>query len=363
MFDVKSAARKALEGSIIRSNSGVDMYTPDGKKNYHALWTRDFAYMAHYAGELMNISRIKDCLEYLLSNANENGWIPDRVTETGKAEFTAGFDDFPACENLDNGPFIVIAADAYLRLLPEVQAREFFVKWEKALEKGIECLPKNDDFIIFNDTVPPHSPYGFTDTVCKTGALAMETLLLWHSLKLLVYWQSKFSSENERLNLMKEKIEQSFCKYFVSDSKMLYAATGICRQIDVWASCYMLAIDFPVSKDIKDNIVKWLKENYDGIVYKGQLRHLPAGEYWEKTFVPVEKNTYQNGAFWATPTVWLVKALKDYDFKLAEKTLNDVLDFFEEKGIYECVFEDNCQLEPYVASATNVYGAVKLMEN
>ena len=361
MFDIKGAAKELLEGCIIKSSSGIDMLTPDGLKNYPGLWTRDFAYMLMYAGELIEPDKSRDCLEYLLNRVDENGWVPDKVDANGVPAYVAGAGAFEALPNLDNGPFLIIAAYTYLKSLCEEPAKEFFLKWEKVLLKGIECLPKNSEYIILNDSPVPHSPYGFTDTVCKTGALAMETLLLWHSIRLLLDLQQKFSEKEEKLIVAKESIEHSFLKTFISDCGMLYAATGICRQIDVWASCYMLAIDFPVPKENKSRIIKWLTDNYESIMYKGQMRHLPAGEYWEKTFLNVEKNTYQNGAFWATPTVWFIEAVKNYDIELANKTLNDVLNYFETNGIYECVYEDDCKLNTYVASATNIYGAAKIL--
>lgn len=368
MFDIRSATQKVLDGCVIRSDSGVDMYTPDGKANYAALWTRDFAYMLCYARELMDANRCKACLEYLLSHADTNGWIPDRVDAQGIAAYTAGNpsvpeDNIPASPNLDNGSFLVIAADAYLKTLPKEQAKAFFAKWEKALRAGIDCLPKNADGMIDNHANPPHSPYGFTDKICKTGALAKETLLLWKALQAILFWQEQFTAVNEKYLAMKKKIEATFVDYFWTSEGMLLSATENCRQIDVWASCYMLAIDFPVEQAKKDAIVKWLKTHYDGIVYKGQLRHLPAGEYWEKVFVDVPKNTYQNGAFWATPIIWFVKAILEQEPELAKKTVLDALEFFETKGIFECVYvpDDYYKLDTYVTTATNVYGAAKLV--
>jgi hypothetical protein len=95
------------------------------------------------------------------------------------------------------------------------------------------------------------------------------------------------------------------------------------------------------------------------VVQCGQLRHLPGGEYWEKTFVPVGQGGYQNGAFWATPTPWLVDTIYEYNKDLAMKTLNDVLEYFETYGVYECVNGEGRRLAPYVASATNIYGCCK----
>lgn len=363
MMDIKKTTQEILEGSVLKSHTGIDLFTPDGTGFYPALWTRDLAYMVEYAGELIGKKRCEDCIEYLLAGVDAGGWIPDRVYTDGYSVYTAGDSTFPAKPNLDNGPYLIIAADAYLQTLPEEEAKELFTKWEKALCAGIDCLPKNADGMICNDTTPPHSPYGFTDCICKTGLLSFETLLLWQSIKLMLGWQEKFTAVREDYIAMKTRIESSFAERFVSPEGMLYSATGIGKQLDVWGSCYLMTIDFPLEKTQKDKLVKWLTDHYDEIVYKGQLRHLPAGEYWEKTLVPVEENTYQNGAFWATPIVWFAAALMGYDPALAKKTVLDLLNFFEEKGIFECVYapDDYYKLDTYVASATNAYGAAKIV--
>ena len=90
MFDLKKVTENLIRGGILRSDSGVDMYTPDGVGHYPALWTRDFAYMVEYAGDLMDKEKIEKCIEYLLNGVDENGWIPDRVQADGKSCYTAG---------------------------------------------------------------------------------------------------------------------------------------------------------------------------------------------------------------------------------------------------------------------------------
>lgn len=49
----------------------------------------------------------------------------------------------------------------------------------------------------------------------------------------------------------------------------------------------------------------------DSIMQCGQVRHLPAGQTWQRFFTEggVEKGTYQNGAFWATPLAWVVPTI------------------------------------------------------
>lgn len=356
MFDITLKTKEILKGSIIKSTSGINLYTPDGMGNYRALWTRDFAYMVEYAGELMPKEDIKACLEYLMNGAAENGWIPDRVEEDGNPRYTAGDYDFPGLPNLDNGPFLVIAADAYFNMLSEEEALALYEEWKGILFKGIECLPKNEDGLIYNDEEAAHSPYGFTDCIRKTGLLSMETLLLWRAWNILAKWQRKTGKPCAESEKEIEKIENAFCKTFMSECGMLYAATQTCKQIDVWASCYAVSIGFPIDSE---KIANWLIEHIDEISEHGQIRHLPKDEYWERTFVPVEHGTYQNGAFWAVATGWAYDAIVSYDKKTAQRLLNETLEYFDKYGIYECINGEYKKLDTYVASLTNIYDTYK----
>ena len=361
MFDFKEKTRKVICGGIITADNGLNMYTPDGTGFYHALWTRDFAYMVEYAGDLMDKTNIKGCIEYLLGGAAANGWIPDRIGASGKVCYHAGGDDFPGLDNLDNGSFLVIAADAYLKMISKDEAKELFAKWREGLIKGIDCLPTDEYGMIVNETDIPHSPYGFTDCIKKTGKLAMETLLLWRALNSIVKWSKDIGEDDEAYEKHIRLIEDNFLRIFEQESGMLYAATKICKQIDLWASCYAVSIGFPMSQRNREKISDWFITHYDEVVFEGQLRHLPKGEYWEDTITPVAHETYQNGAFWATPTGWLYDTLSVCDKKSAEKAVNECLESFEKKGIFECINRGYEKLSPYAVSAANVYYAYKLM--
>ena len=358
MFDIKRVTQQYLKGCIIKAYDGTNMYTPDGVASYAAFWTRDFSYMVEEAKELIPSEDIEKGIEYLLRGADQNGWIPDRVESDGYAKYTAG-GGLPASPNLDNGCFLCLLANDYLSTLPDDQAKAIFLKWKDGLQKGIDCLPIAENGLIENEATPPHSPYGFTDTVSKTGYLAFESLLLWRAQKAMCFWLNKYGFTTETYAENCKKIEQNFTKIFLCEDGMFRAATKVCAQTDIWASCYAVSNDFPLKDEVKKGVAKWLIAHYDTIVEGGQIKHLPKGEYWEKTFLPVENETYQNGAFWAVPIKWFCDAVAVLDRKLAEKTIFDVLDYFEKYGVYECVNGEWRKLKPYVASATNVYGACK----
>ena len=354
MFDLKKATEALVKGSIIVAQDGTRMYTPDGKASYDAFWVRDFTYMAEYAGEFIPDEDLKNGICYFLSHTDKNGWIPDRVDASGHAYYTAGY-LLPASPNLDNGCFLPILADVYLRRLKPEDARAQFLQWNAALCRGLDILPCDEHSIISNQATPPHSPYGFTDTISKTGLLAMETLLLWRACRVLHHWQTACGMDGSQWLRRISDIETHFASVFADESGMLLAATGTCRQIDIWASCYAVAIDFPLPPALRSGISGWLAEHYSTVTQHGQVRHLPACEYWEKTFLDVAPGSYQNGAYWATPAGWSYLALKETQPALACRQMEELLRYFETEGIYECINHEEKKLDTYVASAANVY--------
>ena len=358
MFAIEKETEKLIKGCIIEAYDGTNMYTPDGVASYAAFWTRDFSYMVEDGKEFIPLSDIQKGIQYLINGANADGWIPDRVEKDGYPKYTAG-GGLPASPNLDNGCFLCFLADEYLRLVDEKTAKETFFKWQEALQKGIDCLPIAENGLIINCATPPHSPYGFTDTVSKTGYLAFESLLLWRAQKTMCFWLKKFGLPFARYEENYKRIEENFSATFIQPNGTLRAATGLCAQTDIWASCYAISIEFPLKKEEKEAISRWLIDGYDTIVEGGQIKHLPKGEYWEKTFLLVEEETYQNGAYWAVPIKWFYDAVCVLDKRLAKKTVEDALAYFEKYGVFECVNGEWRKLQSYVASATSVYGACK----
>lgn len=358
------AAQKLLIGCRVKAHDGTILYTPDGKANYNALWTRDFAYMVENAHDLIPPEHIEACIRYLLKGQRADGAIPDRVDTRGVPVYSGGPENSPLGEpNLDNTQFIVIAADEYLRSLPPKRSRALFSEWADQLDKGMDYLPRSGRGLIFNDPKKPHSPYGFTDTVGKTGELFMESLLYWTACSRLTDWHKKIggNSKANEFHRRAKLIERNISTLWNETSGMFFAATIDCRQTDIWANAYALHTDFPLGRKAKQ-IREYLVRNYDSYVWRGQIRHLPKGEYWQRMLAPVGHETYQNGAYWATASGWVMQALKKTNPESAEQLFADLIADFRTHGIFECVNENNYrQLDTYVVSATNPLGAIRKM--
>ncbi len=94
----------------------------------------------------------------------------------------------------------------------------------------------------------------------------------------------------------------------------LRAATGVSGEAFVWGTLYALYLDVLSPAARKRAVDQVLKDLETGqIMFEGALRHVPLDRdasptsAWEKSITP--HNRYQNGAFWHTPTGWLIAVL------------------------------------------------------
>jgi hypothetical protein len=317
--------------------------------------------MVQNAGDLMPPDEVEGCIRYLLAGQRADGVIPDRVRPDGLAVYVAGPEDQPmAGWNLDNGPFLVIAADEYLRRLPAARALALWQEWGAELARGLAVVPLSPAGLVWNDPVAPHSPYGFTDTVCKTGELFFESLLVWDACRRLAGWMAR-GGETERAHEFSdraERIEGAVNRLWEAGAGAFLAASHDCCQLDVWGSAFALGLDIPLGPKRK-RIQDFLAHNFERIVQRGQVRHLLEPQTWQRLFIPIPAGEYQNGAYWATASGWVWSALRETWPDLAQRLLEDLCADFERNGVYECVNGEYRKLESYVVSATNIYGALR----
>ena len=340
---------------------GTVLFTPDGVGNYDALWIRDFGYMVEYCGDLMNPAEIRGCIEYAIRGQREDGWFPDRMEAGGDAVYAAGAKGAPVGKaNLDNTPFLVFAVSCYLDRIPEEEARSCFLKWWDSLCRGMDCIPLGENGLVWNDPLDPHSPYGFTDTVCKTGHLFMESVLYWRACKMMEAMSERFGSpaDGKKYAYNARMVESNLPALFDADNAVFVAADVYCRQTDVWGMLYALAVEFPFPDHIRAAVEKWLLENRSRYLYKGQVCQLPDGAPWEKLLIEVPAGEYQNGAYWATASGWALKLFCRLDPEYAEQMLDELLLDFETDGVCECINEGYRKLPKFVVSAANARGGL-----
>lgn len=354
---------KLLHGCEKTAADGTILFTPDGVANYDALWVRDFAYMTEYGGDLMGDKAIEDCLRFILRGQRADGWFPDRVEASGEAVYAAGAKGSPVgLANLDNTPFFIFAAAAYFDRIGLERARPLFEAWCAAMDRGMACIPLNEEGLVFNDAAAPHSPYGFTDTVCKTGRLFMESVLFWRAAKQMEKLYGVLLQNTEAAAAYAEKarrVEKNISRLWDAQAGAFFAADGYCRQHDVWGMLYASAIGFPMEESRRSGMTAWLLRNRKRYMYRGQICQLLDGAAWEKLLIDIPAGEYQNGAYWATASGWALTFFEHYDPSYVPVMLDELLEDFEKNGICECINTAYRKLPQFVVSAVNVRGALR----
>ncbi len=357
---VEETCREVLGGVRHIADDGTAIYFPGG--GYEACWTRDFCYMVEGAGHLIPAEETLACIDFLLKGQRDDGAMPDRVRSDGKPVYMAGPEDAPLGDDppTDNAQFMVKLVCAYVELAGDYAA---FLERREQLYDGMEQVPRGKDGLVEVDRNHPHSTYGFTDTIAKTGKVFFSSLLYWEACRRLAELcaQCEYHDEAhdwyEQAELLKRNLDQ-----FYDDEYGLYrAASGDCNQLDIWGSAYACVLRMASRKR-----AEYLGEFFCSVpevsIWHGHVRHLPAGEYWERLIREVvpEPDTYQNGAYWAVPSGWVAQVMATYDENAARDLIYDVLDVWRAEDVYECIspyVPPRC--EGYAASVTCVLGAVQ----
>jgi hypothetical protein len=315
--------------------------------------------MAEYASSLLPSSHVEGIIRFLLAGAREDGWIPDRVGSDKTPVYAAGAREHPVgLANLDTGPYLVLAADELLKRTDVPRAAALFAEWEPALKRSLDVIPYKPSALVYNDPLNPHSPYGFTDCMAKTGELFMESLLCWNAFRGMERMSERFEGADTANYAGRARgIEGSIGRLYDEKSDMFFAATGDCRQIDIWGNAYMLYSGFPCGKEKAERVLTWLTENFESYLYEGQVRHLPKGQYWDRLLIEVPLETYQNGAYWATASSWVIWSIAQKKPALAAELFAQGLRYCLKNGFYECVNVDYQKQNYFVASGTNLLGA------
>jgi hypothetical protein len=356
---LEALARECLAACRATADDGTVLFYPDGSGHYAALWTRDFCYMVEGAGRLMDPAEVLAAMDYLLAGQREDGAIPDRRQADGLAVYFPGPLDAPLGQDppTDNAPFMIKAMAAYVQQTRDVNA---FLARRNALYKAIEQVPLNEDGLVVVDHNRPHSEYGFTDCVAKTGNVFFTTVLYWEACQVLAEtcalceYHDEAHEWYERAEWTSRRIQD----FWDEENGLFWAASRECHQLDLWGSLYACVVRV-ASKSQTGRIADYFRAHWDEVVLAGQVRHLPAGQYWQRMLAPVPEGTYQNGGFWATPSGWLIRVLARDDEPFARALVQTLIADFQEHGVHEWISPAQRALPGYVASITNVLGAVQ----
>lgn len=353
-------AHRIIRASKRTMNDGMAAFPPQVGLGYEAFWLRDYAYTLEGSVKSYSNKELIDACNLFVSGISENGAGVDCIKFDGTNIYKPGFGTMGQHPVADGSQFTVnVAWHTYQK----TKDKKFLATIADDLIKTMNAVPRNPETHLVH-IIPGEEqercPYGFTDTVGKQGDLLFCSLLyvqaarrLSDLLRILGRREEADHWENESI-VVTNRIQQVF---WDNEIGLLRAATVRCKEPDIWGSAFAVYLGV-INESQSKSIATYFQQNYNEIVHKGQVRHLPGGVYWEKAR---QRDEYQNGAFWATPTGWFVYALDIVDPKLADQTVIDMVEDFSRNGANEWIFETTDRLPNYLASASLPLSGIRAM--
>ncbi len=357
--EVVQAARVGIgetRGSAPLNSTGNVLIMPGG--NYPAFWIRDFA-MSLDSGfiappEILHHLRLTAlCQNGSTARLLKNGLIippyaiPDHILFDGKPSFYPG--SFGTEEDQGNGTFgFLPPMDDHFEFIH--MAHRYFLRTRDPhfLRQTIGQMSLLDR-LIKAFSVPTTDPktglvttsaknravgFGFCDSIYFTGNILFPSLLRFRAAGQLkeLCQAAQHRQAIPDFSAERAKIARHLVPAFAEPSRLegwLMAATEVGRQADVWGTLFALFLG-ALPKSAARRARQTIADSLAHIAFEGAVRHVPTNldaspaSAWEKAECAL--NTYQNGAYWHTPTGWLLAALFPMAPQLAGKVFEDYIE-------------------------------------
>jgi hypothetical protein len=353
---------QSVHGSPTNS-VGFTLIMPGGNGGYPAFWVRDVA-MSLDSGFITPLE-ISNHLQLMARTQNgpnalhlANGLIVPPYTIPDHIEFNGGPTFYPGtCEtgaNQGDGAYGILppADDDYwfvhaaYRLFRAQGGTAFLsvnVNGMTMLQRLVAAFnaPTTDPQTgLFETTATNRAVgFGFCDGIYFTGKILFASLLRYQAAGELAAMHRAMgqSSAAPPYLQIQRQISSNLASTFTGPANLggwLMAATEIGRQADVWGTLYALhtgALTGTAASNARAAIVAGVRNQT--IVCAGAVRHVPtnldysATSAWEKTGESLD--TYQNGAYWHTPTGWLIEALYQTNAGLASEIFAQYIQYLQ----------------------------------
>ena len=340
----------------IKNTVGFSLVTP-GRRGYPAFWIRDFS-MACDSG-LVPTKEIEN--HFLLVAKCQSGAsvrrlksggvlppfsIPDHINFDGSAVFYPGtyssgedqgaepWGTYPPADDhyefVHLGWLLAQQSRSKAFLTTKVGAISSLERMEKAF-LAPEFEPSNGLFVTTQQKRAVG--FGFCDSITFTGKVLYPSLLRFRAATEL-FGLTRDRKYRDEASKIARNIPLTFGEL---DSGWLMAATELGRQPDVWGTLLALhlgVLDSSRSKRARQTILKAFKAGT--IALEGAVRHVPTdrdfsgSSAWEKAMGG--KGTYQNGAYWHTPTGFLIETLMKEDKTLVRRVFADYVAHLRKGG-------------------------------
>lgn len=357
---LQGEAHRIVRASRRTMSDGTAAFPPQVGLGYEAFWLRDYAYTLEGSVDSYSDKELIDACRLFIRSMRADGAGVDCVKFDGTPIYKPGFGTMGENPVADGSQFTVAVAWHTYRKTKDAQLLQECLD---PLIKTMNAVPRNPETRLVR--IKPgepwdRCPYGFTDTVHKTGDELFCSLLYVEASRRLadLLIAAGRASDGEKWRMESERVADSVRRVFWDPQMGLFhAAMVCCREHDIWGSAFAVYLGV-ADRGQSMAIAECFQKNYAGIVQNGQIRHLLPGVYWEKAG---PRDTYQNGAYWATPTGWFVFTLDLADPALADRTVLDMVRDFQAGGACEWIFNGKRQLPNYLASASLPLAGIRAM--
>lgn len=229
------------------------------------------------------------------------------------------------------------------------------------LELAFRMVPADKHELVYTTEELRGIDFGFRDVQVITGKLCFPSVLKFRAARQLseLLVLSGYPDKALEYEAVASSIRHHLASVFMSENGWLLASTGRSAQPDVWSTALAVYYDV-LSADASLRASQALADacHAGTISYKGNIRHIPtSGDYsehsaWEISYAG--KNTYQNGAYWGTPTGWVCAAISKVDPKAARQLAREYVDDLritdfrqgpDYGGPYECFHPETGNLQ------------------
>ncbi len=380
------------------NNTGGMLIRPGGRDCYPSFWIRDYA-MSLESGfittkeqeHMLLLTASTQCDQTWISNSGSIiplGAIADHIRiDDGKPIFFPGTYDYntqggkqwgmspPFCDQF----LFIHMAYCYAKntsspniLISEING----VRLIDRLEMAYKVPPTRQDGVMVYTTDDFRGvDFGFRDAIYITGDLCYASLLKYIASNELagLFYLINRKDKAEVYHTIAKRLKYEIPQFFSDNRGMLLASTGKSRQADVWSTALAVYLGILEGKDLQKTC-QFLRDAYKNgtLASRGNIRHiLTCDDYdnstaWEKSLAA--KNTYQNGAYWGTPTGWVCYAIAKVDFPAAKQLAKEYIDDLRagdyRKGPdfgapWECYNSGNKQNAVYLTTVTCPYTVFK----
>jgi len=358
---LEKEANRIIRASRRLMVDGTAAFPPQVGIHYEAFWLRDYEYTLEGSISSYSDQELLAACRLFVKSIDTNGAGTDCVKFDGTPIYKPGYGSMGENPVADGSQFTVgVAWHTYRKTKDTVLMHEIL----EPLVKIMQAVPRNPITGLVH--IDPNQdwdrcPYGFTDSVRKTGDELFCSLLYVQACRQLADLLNTVGQNSEAEAWQSEslRVGQSI-RTILWDAKtgLFRAATIQCREHDIWGSAFAVYLNVADATQAR-TIAGYFSAHYHELVRHGHIRQLPAGVYWEKT--ETLPDTYQNGAFWATPTGWFVYTLDLANPRLADQTIIDMIEHFRKFGAHEWIHGDHMQLPNYLASASLPLDGIRSM--